>query len=325
MKKVSFDFIFVLILLSALISIATAGEPAPNADRERLSPAAGICVSRAQELFQSGRVQQAVDLLKTFTLKKDNQHYYLYFLMGNYYLTLAGQKDQPQNSQTLSQYAADCFQESVTLKPAFPEGWLNLAKCRYETGDFANAAAAFEQGYTTSPIPRAEHLYLASVCYFQAKNSQKALDVFDRMITALPEEISPAYKETLVHILFSLESHHKALPYIEELAKESLPPKKKQWQEILLQQYLALDMDEKALVYADFLTRTDTLEPRWWKALCHIHLNSNRIQQGLSALIIYGYLTPMTKEELMLAGDLYRFLNIPEKAALFYENAKKIL
>ena len=40
-------------------------------------------------------------------------------------------------------------------------------------------------------------------------------------------------------------------------------------------------------------------------------------------MIIYGYLTPMTTEELILAADLYLSLDIPVKAVLFYQDVIK--
>ncbi|WP_300460535.1 tetratricopeptide repeat protein [Desulfobacula sp.] len=323
MRKQCFGVIFFLILVLVLTSNGVAGESDTTTDKVKLPLAAGICINKAQVLFQNGQMHQAIDLLEAFISKgkKGSDHYYLHFLLGNYYLTLAGREDQLKNSRQLCRRATVCYQASVKQTPLFAQGWLNLAKAQYESESFAQAATAFVQGYNTSQAPKPEYLYSAAVCYFQATDSKKALEVFHRLIRAHPEAISLSYKETLVHILFSLESHQQALPYIKDLAKESRGPKKKQWQEILLHQYLSLNMDQRALAYADFLTQTDPLDPKWWKALCHIHLNNQRVHQGLSALIIYGYLAPMTREEQMLAADLYLFLNVPAKAARFYANA----
>jgi tetratricopeptide (TPR) repeat protein len=323
MKKICFGIILALILPLVLISKGMAGESTTTTNQVKLPLAAGICINKAQTLFQNDQIHQAIDQLETFISKgkKGARHYYLHFLLGNYYLTLAGREDQLKNSRRLTLQATAGYQGSVKQNPSFAQGWLNLAKSQYESESFAQAGDAFVQGYNTSQTPKPDYLYSAAVCYFQATDAKKALDVFHRLMRAHPKDISLSYKETLVHILFSLESHQQALPYIKDLAKESRIPKKKQWQEILLHQYLSMNMDQQALAYADFLTRTDPLDPKWWKALCHIHLNSQHIQQGLSALIIYGYLTPMTREEQMLAADLYLFLNIPAKAASFYANA----
>lgn len=284
-----------------------------NTNQDKLPLAAGICVTRAQALFQNGEVSRAISLLEEFKKKKgSNSHYYIHFLLGNYYLTLNQRKS-----------ASLCFKAAVQQNPAFCAGWLNLAKSLYESDVFAGAGAAFENGYKTSQTPKPIHLYYAGVCHFQADDPQKALAVFEHLIQAHPDKIRLAWKESLVNILFSLERYSQALPILEELAAKTRDARKKKWQEILLYQYFNLKMEKKALAFAGLLTRTDPLEPKWWKALCHIHLNGNQLKQGLSALVIYGYLTPLTQKELILAGDLYLGLDVPVKAARLYKAAMK--
>jgi tetratricopeptide (TPR) repeat protein len=278
----------------------------------KLSLAASICVTRAQALFQNGEVSRAISLLEEFKKKKVSTHYYIHFLLGNYYLTL---------NQTQS--AVLCFEASVQQNTAFCAGWLNLAKSLYESGLFARSGFAFENGYKTSHPPKPIHLYYAGICHFQADEPQKALAVFELLIQAHPDKICLEWKESLVNILFSLERYSQALPILEELATKTRDARKKKWQEILLYQYLSLKMEKRALAFAGFLTRTDPLEPKWWMALCQIHLNDDQLKQGLSALVIYGYLTPMTQRELMLAGDLYLGLEVPVKAVSLYQAAIK--
>lgn len=316
-----FSVIIPFMVAFSLVVTPVTGN-AQNASQERLPLAVGIRVNKAQSLFQAGEVAKAAALLEDFRLKKNGSggdHYYIHFLLGNYYLTLA----QDPNDRRLLQKAVSRYQNAVNKNPSFTPGWLNLAKSLYESERFAESGEAFEKGYQTSEIKKPVHLYYASVCYFQAGVRKKALKVFNQLLNAHPDQISLAWKETYINILFSLERFREALPYLETLAETSAADKKKKWQEILLHQYLSLNMDQQALAYASALTRTDPVEPKWWKALSHIHLNSNQFKQGLSALVIYGYLTPMTTEELMLAADLYLSLDIPKKAALFYQAALK--
>jgi tetratricopeptide (TPR) repeat protein len=323
----------VLLLILFIIITST-----PAHAGERLPLAAGICVNKAQVMVKNGEIKRAVTLLEEFKsklkglkkkeiIKKGYNHYYIHFLLGNYYSMQQGlQKNSGEKKQTqdvFSQKAVKSFQACVLQNPGFSPAWLNLAKCQYDVNDFSMAATSFKRGYETALTPKPIHLYYSAICHFQANAFEKALTVFNRLIKTHPDKISLAWKETLVNILFSLERYGSALPHIEALAKESSPEKKKQWQEILLHQYLSLNMDKKALTYAGFLTQTDPLEPKWWKALSHIHLADNQTLKGLSALIIYGYLAPMTREELMLAADLYLSLNIPAKAALVYEDVLK--
>ncbi|MCP3940689.1 MAG: tetratricopeptide repeat protein [Desulfobacteraceae bacterium] len=293
---------------------------AANINKDRLPPAVSIWVTDAQRLFQNGKITEAVTLLEKYKKKKKNNniHYYVPFLLGNYYLFLAEQDNQNKKNKNFIQNAIRNYRASVEKNPGFYAGWLNLAKSLYESDHFTRAAIAFEKGYETSHPTKPIHLYYAAICYFQADTPEKALAVFERLRSTHPDKISLAWKESLVNILFSMERYSQALPTLEELAAKT--KNKKKWQEILLYQYFSLKMKEKALTFANFLTRQDPLEPKWWKALCHIQLNNNNLLEGLSSLIIYGYLTPMTQKELTLAGDLYLTLDVPGTAAQLYEN-----
>lgn len=323
MKQIMMKQILTLLALLVITSASVSAE-------DRLPLAAGICVNKAQLLFQNGEIHKAVAVLEKFKAKqagldkeqiqkKGYAHYYIYFLLGNYYLTLA--QEEGKENQTFSRNAMKSYQDAVRQNPDFCAAWLNLAKTRYEAGLFAKAAEAFENGYRTAQTQDPVHLYYAAVCHFHANDPETALAVFDRLMKLHPDKVTLVWKETLVHILFSLEHYRDALPWLEELAANSKKGKKKKWQEILLHQYMSLNMNKKALAYADFLTQTDPLESKWWKALSHIHLGNNRFKEGLSALVIYGYLTPMTRKELLLAADLYLSLDIPAKAASLYAAA----
>ncbi|MCP4020610.1 MAG: tetratricopeptide repeat protein [Desulfobacteraceae bacterium] len=302
---------------------------------EKLPIAVGIIVKKARMPAQNQKYEKAIEVLEAFRNKgtgvdkkradkKGYNHYYLHFLLGNYY-SLMVQKMPEHGEKILMRKALKNYEAAVKVYPGFSAAWLNLARCRYETQDFANAAMSFLKGYETAEAKKTSHLYYAAVCHLQASQNEKALSVFQTLLKAHPNEISLAWKETLVHILFSLDKYRQALPLLEELAKKNTGPKQKKWQEILLYQYLSLDMKPKALKLAKILTRTDPTEPKWWKALSHIHLAGDNHKKGLSALLIYGYLTPLTREEQLLAADLYLSLDIPLKAISFYETALKEL
>jgi tetratricopeptide (TPR) repeat protein len=143
--------------------------------------------------------------------------------------------------------------------------------------------------------------------------------VFNRLMAAHPEAISLEWKQTLVHILFALEKFKTALPWLEELAEKTQGEGRRQWQEMLLYQYLSLEIKQKALAYARHLTRIHPEDPGWWKALAHVHLADNRFEQALAAMLSYSYLTPLTGEESRLLADLYLSCHIPESAARQYE------
>lgn len=304
---------------------------------KKLPLATGIVINKAQTLYQAGDLQSAIQTLEAFNaktqgldqktiLKKGYDHYYVHFLLGNYYLARSHATEPPnvplkKETDPFLKTASKHFKKSADQEPSFSAAWLNLGACLYEMHSYKQAAQAFEQGYKVSKIPKAIHLYYAAVCYFQADKPKQALPVFEKLLAVHPDKVTLVWKEVLVNILFSLEQYKKAIPFLEELAHQPGTKKRKQWQEVLLHQYLSLQMNKKALVYANHLTRTDPLEPKWWKALCHIHLSKNQIRQGLTSLIVYGYITPLSREELNLAADLCLSLDIPFKAAQFYKQA----
>ncbi|MBG0778447.1 MAG: tetratricopeptide repeat protein [Desulfotignum balticum] len=297
-----------LMLVMILVLVVT-GPPRILAAKENMPLAAGMAVNKAQSLMAEEKPDQALAVLTRYSEKQaGNVHYYIDFLTGFCHTEL-GQTGP----------AAEAFQRTVEKKPGLTEAWLNLARCRYEQGQMAEAAGAFEKGYDTSEENQPVHLFYASACHFQAGRPDYALTVFERLMAAHSEEITLEWKQTLVNILFALEKFRKALPWLEELAAETQGDTRRQWQEMLLYQYLSLEMKKKALAYARYLTRTHPEDPGWWKALAHVHLTDNRFEKALAAMLSYSYLTPLTREEMRLVADLYLSCNIPLSAARQYE------
>jgi tetratricopeptide (TPR) repeat protein len=282
---------------------------AAKAGKENMSLAAGMAVNKVQSLMAEEKPDQALAVLTRYSEKQGgNVHHYIDFLSGICHTEL-GQTG----------LAAAAFQQAVEKQPDLSAAWLNLARCRYELGQMAEAAQAFETGYDTSENKQAVHLFYAAACHFQAGRPDSALTVFERLMAAHPDAVTLEWKQTLVNILFALEKFQKALPWLEELAAETQGDTRRQWQEMLLYQYLSLDMEKKALAYARYLTRTHPEDPGWWKALAHVHLTDNRFEKALAAMLSYSYLTPLTQEEMQLVADLYLSCNIPLSAARQYE------
>ncbi|MFO7911795.1 MAG: tetratricopeptide repeat protein [Desulfotignum sp.] len=297
-----------LMLVMILVLVVT-GPPRILAAKENMPLAAGMAVNKAQSLMAEEKPDQALAVLTRYSEKQaGNVHYYIDFLTGFCHTEL-GQIGP----------AAEAFQRTVEKKPDLTEAWLNLARCRYEKGQMAEAARAFEKGYDTSEENQPVHLFYASACHFQAGRPDSALTVFERLMAAHPEAVTLEWKQTLVNVLFALEKFKKALPWLEELAAETKGDIRRQWQEMLLYQYLSLEMKKKALAYARYLTRIHPEDPGWWKALAHVHLTDNRFEKALAAMLSYSYLTPLTREEMRLVGDLYLSCNIPLSAARQYE------
>ncbi len=298
-----------VLLLLLMVFSGPLQTAAAKAGKENMSLAAGMAVNKAQSLMAEEKPDQALAVLTRYSKKQGEKvHHYIDFLSGICH-TEMGQTGP----------AAAAFQQAVEKQPDLSAAWLNLARCRYELGQMAEAARAFETGYDTSEKKQALHLFYAAACHFQAGTPGAALTVFERLMAAHPEAVTLEWKQTLVNILFALKKFQKALPWLEELAAETKGDTRRQWQEMLLYQYLSLKMKNKALAYARYLTRTHPEDPAWWKALAHVHLTDNRFEKALAAMLGYSYLTPLTREESRLVADLYLSCNIPLSAALQYQ------
>ncbi|MCG8684094.1 MAG: tetratricopeptide repeat protein [Desulfobacterales bacterium] len=327
--KIHISVITALMITSTFFNATAKSKPAIL--DSPLSLQAGINISRAQTFFGQGEITKAIATLESFVCPNATQktskgcaHPYLFFTLGNFYAALGKETTTNTDISKANKKAVQNYKSALKASAEFSEAWINLAAVCHTEGLHNEAANAFEKGYLFEDTPKAVHLYYAAVCYFQANNSLKALELFTMLERRHPDQITLAWKEVLVHVLFSLDRHKDALFHIETLANNPWPDKsgdrQKKWKEILVNQYLSLDMDKKALAYSKKLTRNDPLEPKWWKALSHVHLKHNQLKNGLSSLVVYSFLSPLTPDEKMLAADLYFSLNVPAKAADLYES-----
>ena len=217
--------------------------------------------------------------------------------------------------------AANDFEEAVRQDPTHVGAWLNLAKASYELNDYPRAARSFGQAYDHAEKKNPEHLYYSAVAYLMASQLRPCLSAFEKLFATHAAAIQPAWRENYVHALLTADQPRRALPHIRQLAEQYSGEKQVQWQEILLYQYLQLDMQVEARDYAVFLTRQDPLRPKWWKALAHVDLQAERYEPALVAMTIYSYLTPLDAQETKLLADLNLQLGVPVKAVPLYETA----
>ena len=161
-------------------------------------------------------------------------------------------------------------------------------------------------------------VYFSGAAFLMGGAHQEAIASFERLFAAHGKSIKPEWREQYIHALLGANQTKRALPLIRELAAQSSGDKKTQWQEILLHQYVHLGMHHEALVYARELVEQQPGNAKWWKALVHIQLSANRLEDALAALTIYSYLAPLNKQESRLLADLFLQTGIPAKAASLY-------
>lgn len=308
--------VFMVLAPCAMLAAESEGDPLPFA--------AGICANKVAGLMEKQSYAKAVQQIESFQAKaktvdpdtarkKGYTHYYLDFLLGNCCMMMKNQ------DAGYVKKAALAYGRAVKKYDRFYQGWLNLGQCRYTLKQMGKAARAFIRGYDMVPEKKGGYLYQAAACYFFNAEYQHALNAFNRLMKKHPAQVTLDRKEVLVNILFSLKKNRQALPYLKELAAKSKGDKKRTWQGVLLYQYMELGMDKQAVTYAGTLTREEPEEPKWWRALAHIHLDKNRLEKGLGAFMIYSFTTPLTASETKLLADLYAGCNIPLEAARVYE------
>ena len=311
-----------LTLMSLLLFCTASAAAAPQA--EDLPLPVRVVLSKINPLLIGKQYDRAIEKLLKFQARgksrfrpdrEDPKGYYhpeIYYTLGNCYL-LKGKY----------RLAAHAFEKAVKGNDAHTYAWLNLAKACYEQRRYLEAAHAFKKSYTTAEAKNPEHLYFSAVAYLMAAKYLRSIQIFKILLAAHPSAVKPKWREHLVYALLAVDQGLKALPHIRQLIHTFSGKKEIQWQEILLQQYIQLNMQKEALSYAKGLARNTPTLAKWWKALAHIQLNQSHTEAALAALTIYSFLTPLSLEEKKLLADLNLQVGIPIKAVPAYENYLK--
>jgi tetratricopeptide (TPR) repeat protein len=297
------------------------GQVAARTERADMPLPVRVVLSKAGALINEKQYDKAIAELAAFRDRwtpqeagkadpKGYHHPEIYFALGTCHLLKEAYKA-----------AAKDFEETVRLDPTHVGAWLNLAKASYELNDYPRAARCFGQAYARAEKKNPEHLYYSAVAYLMASQMEPCLVAFEKLFMTHAAAIQPAWRENYVHALLTADQPRKALPHIQQLAEQYSGEKQVQWQEILLYQYMQLDMQVQAREYAVFLTRQAPLRAKWWKALAHVDLQAGSYEPALVAMTIYSFLTPLDAQETKLLADLNLQLGIPVKAAPLYETA----
>ena len=278
--------------------------------------AARLVLARAAELMNQKAYDRAIQALTAFQQRgnpapqpgapdpKGYRHAVIYLFLGNCHLMRKAYLP-----------AEEAFSQAVARDPQLVEAWLNLAKTCYEEQKYARAAACFETAYARSHPANAESLYFCALSHLAANHFAAAVDVFQRLFQNHPEKVTLQWKGHYAQTLLAAGHPRRALPLIRSLAEQSSGEKQTRWREMLLYQFIRLDMRSQALAFAAELTRSESTRAEWWKALVHVHLSNGNARQALAALTIYSYLTPLSSEESKLWADLNLAVDIPSQAA----------
>ena len=319
----SASFRYAVCLIATILSVAPfSASRAEGA--EKLPLPALMVLNKVSPLLAGDAYDQAEEILLAFQGRsktafdadtpdpKGYHHPEIYFALGNCYL-LHSRYDE----------AAEAYKRALARDAGHSFSWLHLARVYYETNQYADAARCFEQAYETDPEKKPEILYYSAAARTMAGNYEEAIGIFERLLALHSDAFLPEWREQLVHALLAADRPRDALPNIQILVSVYTGEAKTRWQEILLYQYLQLDMTTEALNMAMDLTRESPETAVWWKALLHIQLNTGQYEDALAAMILYSYLSPLTMEEKTLLADLNLQLGIPVMAAPVYESCLK--
>ncbi len=323
MKKRTERFyrVLVIFLLTAVgAGVCPYHHAKAASDRNGMPPAVRIVLTKVSPLINQKAYDRAIEVLNVFQSRggpvpasggldpKGYHHPEIYIALGTCHLL-----------KNEYQAAVQAFEQALKQDPGRISAWLNLAKAAYELNDYSRAAHCFVQAYDNASDKNPEHLYYSAAVYLMAQRNEPSIAAFEKLFKNHPDRVAPAWRENFVHALLTADLPRRALPHIRLLAEHYTAEKQVQWQEILLHQYMQLDMREQASAYALFLTQQAPTRTKWWKALAHEYLQAGKYKPALTALTVYSHLEPLSDQETKLMADLHLQLGIPVKAAPLYE------
>jgi len=177
------------------------------------------------------------------------------------------------------------YKTSAHLYPDYAAIWQNMGKVFFDLKQYEQAGDCLLKAYETDEKKNPSALYNVAAFYIMAGKEKKAL------------------------------------PHLKYLSSGKTGPPKQQWLEALLKVYMDLQLKEKAFEVIHRLLEQNGNDPRWWKLLAQLHLQENDYKKAVTALTIYSYLGSISREDIMLLGDLTNAIGIPLKAAEYYERA----
>lgn len=185
-----------------------------------------------------------------------------------------------------SDKAIEHLEKALSLEKNYAPLWMNLGKLYYQQKEYEKAGAALEQGFLLSPKKDPDVLFMAMAAFYQANNLSKTIELGRELLFTYQWE-----KHDIVGILASA--------YI---ADGNLPE--------------AIGMIKK-------LTARVPDNDSYWKLIAQAYFKNQQFRDATIAYEIYGYLKDLSRDELMIMGDLFTMIGVPQRAAQYYEEALK--
>ena len=174
---------------------------------------------------------------------------------------------------------------TLDLKPDCNPAWMNLGKIYYDLKEYQKAGNALIKGYETGEKKEPGTLFNACSAFLMADKKENAI------------------------------------PYLKVLVSGKLGSPKQEWVQSLLMVYIDLKLTKKAEQMLERLVDRYRDNPLWWRLSYQFYANQNDYEKAITSLIIYSYLTPLKRDEIILLGDLLGVIGLPLEAARYYEKA----
>lgn len=252
------------------------GETSQSTDRISALPLkARLALFRAQEKRDEGKYAESADILYEFLSKNKQDDNYL----ARYYLALSyTQMGEPEKS-------LDHFMKCVELDSLFAPAWMKLGETAFNLGSFNIASGAFLRGYELDEHKTPDLLYYAATAYYLSKDSARALDILDRLLSAAGSQPRLEWFRTYLAACGDANDLERGVRAVERLVDE-----------------YHSNPDAWRLAYQYFASMKD-------------------YRGAASALLIADYLKPLSRDEARTLGDLFTAVGVPARASRCYEQA----
>jgi len=177
------------------------------------------------------------------------------------------------------------LEKAVQLEPRFGRAWLTLGETAYQLERFSQAGDAFAKAYDLTPAPPPEILFYAGVTRLMAGESNKARADLERLLL---EEGEDTQKEW----------YQAYLATVQDAGPTATTPG--------LVDRLLLDFKDDGSA---------------WQLAAQDALGREEYEQAAIYLTISDYVKPLSYSELIQLGDIYAVINVPLKAAHYFEQA----
>lgn len=222
-----------------------------------------------------GDYEQAADVLLRFLAEHPDEDHYLVRLHLAQHLS-----DLGRTAEALEQY-----RQAIELQPGLDRGWMGLGDAAYDLERYEVAGEAFLAGYECSTERRPEVLYYAAASYLMAEEPDKALPIFEDLVTRYG-------------------------------GRADL-----KWYQGLVISALGAGQPERADAGVDRLLTVTPDDPEAWFLKYQHAVGQRDFRTAAIGLTCVGYLRDLTPTERKQLGDLHSVGEVPWLASRQYQYA----